>query len=196
MTVGGALAEASVAYARHAWLDAYTLLSRADGREPLAAEDLNRLATAAHLIGDSHAAGVAWERAYRAFVEHDQIAQAVRCSFWHALTLIQRGEHARGGGWLARGQSLLEQAEPDCAERGYLRLPVALQALDTAAPLPMRLMSILPVGRRLLTLQPASVRQVEHVFDMAARTSAGSPRSAMCCWRASTCPSTAPAWCR
>lgn len=134
MTVGDARAAARTAYERHAWAEAYNLLSSGDEQDPLAAEDLDRLATAAHLTGRFDAAGEAWERAHRAFIERGQVAQAVRCSFWHALTLMQRGEHARGGGWLARAHSLLEEAGLDCVERGYLRIPVALQALGSGDP--------------------------------------------------------------
>ncbi|BBZ62984.1 LuxR family transcriptional regulator [Mycolicibacterium monacense] len=132
--VRDARAEASTAYERHGWEDAYNLLSSADAQDSLAAEDLNRLATAAHLTGRFDAAGEAWERAYRAYVEHGHVAEAVRCSFWHALTLMLRGEHARGSGWLVRAQGLLEEAGLDSVERGYLRIPVALQALGGGDP--------------------------------------------------------------
>ena len=61
--------------------------------------------------------------------------------------------------------------------------------LGTSAPLPMRLMSIPPVGRALLTLQSPSPRQVDGVssrwFTRAPRTS---PRFAMFCWRVNGCP--------
>ncbi len=134
MTVRDARAAACTAYERHWWEDAYNLLSSADEQDPLAGEDLDRLATAAHLTGRFDAAGEAWERAHRAYVEHGQLAKAVRCSFWHAVTLMQRGEHARGGGWLARAQGLLEEAGLDSVERGYLRIPAALQALGGGDP--------------------------------------------------------------
>ena len=38
-------------FGRHAWADAFTLLSAADRESPLEAEDLERLATAAYLTG-------------------------------------------------------------------------------------------------------------------------------------------------
>lgn len=122
------------AYERLSWGDAYSLLSAANERDALPAEDLDRLAVAAYLTGRFDAAGQAWEHAYRAFIERDQVAHAVRCSFWHALTLVQRGEHARGGGWLARAQGVLEEAGLDCVEWEYLRIPVALRALDGGDP--------------------------------------------------------------
>jgi 2-hydroxy-6-oxonona-2,4-dienedioate hydrolase len=47
--------------------------------------------------------------------------------------------------------------------------------LGTSAPLPMRLMSIPPVGRALLTLQSPSPRQVDRVFAMVHESTAALP---------------------
>lgn len=127
-------ARGRAAYERWSWGDAYGLLSAANDHDPLPAEDLDRLAMAAYLTGRFDPAGQAWEGAYRAFIEHDQFARAVRCSFWHALTLVQRGEHARGSGWLARAQGVLEESGLDCVEWGYLRIPGALRTLDGGDP--------------------------------------------------------------
>lgn len=118
------------AYLRRAWRDAHRYLSTAERSESLEAADLDRLATAAYLIGRVDEADGTWERTHQAFLDRGATAPAVRCAFWLGLTLLLRGEHARGGGWLARAQHILENnAELDCAERGYLRIPVALQAL-------------------------------------------------------------------
>jgi DNA-binding CsgD family transcriptional regulator len=124
----------SGAYGQLAWRDAFTQLSAADQQGSLDAEDLDRLATAAYLIGrldDSHDV---WERAHRAFLDRGEAAPAARCAFWLGLTLVQRGEHARGGGWLRRARHILEDESLDCVERGYLRLPMALQTLDGGDP--------------------------------------------------------------
>lgn len=88
------------------------------------------LGTAAYLTGRVDAAAGAWERAHRAFAERSEVGRAVRCAFWLVLTFAQRGEHARAGGWLGRAQGVLEAARLDCVEQGYLRVPVALQALQ------------------------------------------------------------------
>ena len=125
------VAEGLMAYRRRRWTDAYTALTAADARDLLTAGDLDRLGTAAHLIGRPDAAADAWQRAYGGFLGDGQDARAARCAFWLALTLLQRGEHARAGGWLARAHSVLDAAGLECAERGYLRLPVALQALSS-----------------------------------------------------------------
>jgi len=38
------------------------------------------------------------------------VERAVRCAFWLAYALLNKGELARGGGWLARARRLLEAA--------------------------------------------------------------------------------------
>jgi DNA-binding CsgD family transcriptional regulator len=128
-SAGDAVTRGREAHRRRAWRDAYQHLSAADRQESLAAEDLDRLATAAHLIGHLDEAEGTWERAHHAFLDRGEKAPAVRCAFWLGLTLLLRGEHAHGGGWLARAQHILEDGALDCVEQGYLRIPSALQAL-------------------------------------------------------------------
>jgi hypothetical protein len=106
------------AYERRAWGDAYARLSAADEQSPLGAEDLDRLGMAAYLTGRLEPAADAWERAYRVLLEAGEVARAVRCAYSLGRTLLLRGEHARGGGWLARAQRALEEASLDCVERG------------------------------------------------------------------------------
>jgi DNA-binding CsgD family transcriptional regulator len=48
----------------------------------------------------------------------------VRCAFWIGVSLSMRGEMGPATGWLGRAQRLLERAEEDCVERGYLLIPV------------------------------------------------------------------------
>ena len=54
---------------------------------------------------------------------------AARCAFWLGMRLLNTGEMARGGGWLARAHGLLEGETRDCPEKGFLLLPAALQTL-------------------------------------------------------------------
>jgi DNA-binding CsgD family transcriptional regulator len=64
------------------------------------------------------------------------VERAARCAFWLAFGLLNRGELARAGGWLARARRLLDDGHLDCVEQGYLLLPVALERLaegDAAA---------------------------------------------------------------
>lgn len=58
MTTADALAVGRGSYSQRSWRDAYARLSAADSETPLPLEDLERLATAAFLIGkDSESVG-------------------------------------------------------------------------------------------------------------------------------------------
>jgi DNA-binding CsgD family transcriptional regulator/tetratricopeptide (TPR) repeat protein len=118
-------------YALRAWADAYTALSLADQEtSSLGAEDLERLALAAYLVGRDDEYLGTLERAHNAHVNAGQCAPAVRCAFWLGFRLLMRGEMGRASGWFARAQRLLERDARECAERGYLLLPVVEQRLD------------------------------------------------------------------
>lgn len=119
---------------RSHWGKAYAQLSAAERDTALGPEDLERLAVAAYLVGGDEASAVAWERAHRLFLERGEVARAVRSAFWLAFGLLNRGEMARGGGWLSRAQRLLDDHRLDCAERGYLLVPAALQTLEGGDP--------------------------------------------------------------
>jgi DNA-binding CsgD family transcriptional regulator len=117
------------AYASQRWGEAYTALSEAMNQTPRYAEDLERLAVAAYLSGRGDAATNALEQAHVAFRDAGEVSRSVRCAFWLGLLLIQSGQNAQGGGWLARAQRDLDRADLNCVERGYLLIPPALQAL-------------------------------------------------------------------
>jgi hypothetical protein len=54
---------------------------------------------------------------------------AARCAFWLGFTTLIQGETAQSGGWLARGQRLLDDGRHDCVERGYLLMLQALRRM-------------------------------------------------------------------
>ena len=124
----GELARGREAAGRLAWADAYTALSMADRSSSLAGEDLELLATAAYLLGRVEDCLRALQRAQQLHAERGELRRAARCAFWMAFHLSNQGELAQAGGWLARANRLLEH-EQECAERGYLLIPVALQHL-------------------------------------------------------------------
>lgn len=128
------LGQARSDFERRAWGEAYARFSAADRQQPLVAEDLERLAVAAQLVGKDEVSAVMWERAHRQLLERGDVALAVRCAFWLALGLFNRGEMARGGGWLGRAQRLVHDHELDCAERGFLLVPAALGILEGGDP--------------------------------------------------------------
>lgn len=114
-------------FERRAWREAYARLSAADQEEPLGSEDLERLATAAYLLGRDADCADLRTRAYRELLASGEAAAAARCAFWLAFGLLLKGERARSSGWLARAQRLLEDGRLDCVEQGYVLVPVALR---------------------------------------------------------------------
>ena len=136
MTSADALVQGRAAYGRQAWAEAYAQLAAADRESPLEPVDLVLFGMAAQLVGkDADSAGIS-ERAHHEFLRRGEIAGAVRCAFYLVMTLLNRGEVARGAGWLARARRLLDEGGLDCVERGYLLIPGALQSMaegDAAA---------------------------------------------------------------
>jgi DNA-binding CsgD family transcriptional regulator len=130
MTSTEVLTDARRSMKQRRWADACAQLLAADRDASLAPDDLERLAVCAYLTGEDRVCEGAWERAHHGFLASDNVARACRCAFWLAFGLLNRGEVARGGGWLARAQRLLDTHGLVTAERGYLGVPVALRALD------------------------------------------------------------------
>ena len=52
--------------------------------------------------------------------------RAVRCVSWLVFVLLNGGQFARSGGWLARARRLLDDGRRDCPELGYVLVPTAL----------------------------------------------------------------------
>jgi DNA-binding NarL/FixJ family response regulator len=131
---GDLLERGQRAFEGHAWPEAYDQLTAADRASPLPPEDLERAATAAYLAGHDRPSAELWSRAHQTHLDRGEFEQAVRCAFWLGFGLVQRGEMAQGGGWLARAQRLVDQHALDCVERGYLLLPEALMAAGSGHP--------------------------------------------------------------
>ena len=112
------------AYDRHDWSEAYEHLQGA--QEP---EDLDRLAVAAQLVGKDEEAGDLLQRAHNAYLKRGEILPAVRSAGNLVMNLMQRGDQAQAGGWLARCRRLLDDGKRDCVEVGYLIVPAALGTL-------------------------------------------------------------------
>lgn len=120
-----------------------------EGAAALGADDLERLAVAAHLVGRDDESGRAWERAHHERARVGDLDGAARCAVWLAIVLLLRGEIAKSGGWMARASRLVEEVG-DCLARGYLTMPEFLEALvsgdaQTALELATRMVD---AGRR------------------------------------------------
>jgi len=108
-------------YRGRAWERAFEELSAAEKRHDLDTADVERLATCAYLIGRADESADAWERAHLGHLRRGETVDAARCAFWASFVLLNRGELARGSGWVHRGQRLLDGDSSDCVELGYLR---------------------------------------------------------------------------
>jgi DNA-binding CsgD family transcriptional regulator len=122
------------AFDQRAWGSAFAELTTADAEEPIGQEDLERLAVAAHLLGKDQESATAWERAYHACLQADDPPRATRCAVQLGMEFVSRGENARGGGWFARAQQLVEEHQLHGVEAGYALVPVGLHCLYSGDP--------------------------------------------------------------
>lgn len=115
------------AYLRRAWLDAYKLFCLADEAAPLPTGDLESMGTAAYLIDRTDDGVRSFERAHHAELAAGRPVRAAWCAFWAGFGLAEMSEPAQAGGWFARAHRLLDRADADCVERGYLLIPAIIQ---------------------------------------------------------------------
>ena len=121
MTDTVALARGRAAFEREAWSEAYEQLLAADAKAPLDAEDLERLAAAAFLVGEDAASIDALTRAHHAFLDRSDAIAAARNAVRLAFTMFDRpAVQAQAAGWVARARRLFDECATDCAERGFL----------------------------------------------------------------------------
>jgi DNA-binding CsgD family transcriptional regulator len=121
-------------FAQKAWGEAYRLLDTADRSGTLAAEDLERLATAASLTGRDEQSEAVWARAHQYCLDRGDVEGAARCATWLGFGLFQRAAIAPASGWFARAERLLDEANIDCVVRGYLLIPSAIRHISQGDP--------------------------------------------------------------
>jgi DNA-binding CsgD family transcriptional regulator len=116
------------------WAESYRLFEAADHDALLEPEDLERFATAAYLLGREDASEASWERAHHRFLERGDFEGAARAACWLAVGLQLRGAMAPASGWFARAQHILDERRIECALRGYLLIPSAIQRIVQGDP--------------------------------------------------------------
>jgi len=134
------------AYARREWLDAYGALTSADRGATLGADDLERMATSASMLGHDDDHLLILERAHHAHVQASNVLPAARCACWLGITLLIRGETGAATGWLGRAQRMVDREPGDCAEQGYLLIP-SMMGLAEEGELDAAYAAALEVGR-------------------------------------------------
>src|SRR3990172_5417748 len=90
-------------FERRLWGGAFADLSAAHREGELEADDLERLAVAAYMVGRDDDCEEAWTSAHHAWSHRREAERAARCAFWQALGLFFRGDLAPATGWVARG---------------------------------------------------------------------------------------------
>src|SRR4029453_17863695 len=109
-------------------------LQAADRDAPLDADDLERLAIAAYLVGRDDECEAFTARAHQAFLDRGDCEGAARAAFWLGFALVGRGPVPPAPGWFARAGRLLDEGQRDCALRGYLLIPAAIACLAQGDP--------------------------------------------------------------
>jgi DNA-binding CsgD family transcriptional regulator/tetratricopeptide (TPR) repeat protein len=119
---------ARAAFDRHAWSETAARLEGPSADGELDVDDLERYATALHMLGRAEDAARTWERAHLVALRHGDVRRAIRSAFQLITNLGQRGELAQAGGWMGRVNRLLEALPDDCPERAIPLVPAALLA--------------------------------------------------------------------
>jgi DNA-binding CsgD family transcriptional regulator len=122
------------AFQKHRWTEAYERFRDADQRGGLPAADLERLATAEILTGGSTTGLDTLTRAHEEYLVMGDVEGAARCAGWMGMQLMFQGEPARAGGWLARGQRLVDELAEPSAVQGLLLIPEGLGKLYGGDP--------------------------------------------------------------
>lgn len=112
---------------KHAWLEAFDLLSEADAREPLSPDDLATMAEAAWWIGKNDACVGARERAFSSYLDQGNEVAAAGMAIALARDNKLKLEAGISRGWFLRAERLLTD-QPESAEHGWLLRMKAGQA--------------------------------------------------------------------
>lgn len=134
MTAETGIDQGRSAFREHRWTDAFESFRDADQRGGLPAPDLDRLAIAEILLGNTTAGLDTLTRAHEEYLVVGDVAGAAQCAGWMGMQLMNMGEAARAGGWFARGQRLVDELAEPSAVQGLLLLPMGLGKLYGGDP--------------------------------------------------------------
>ncbi|MEX0790636.1 MAG: DNA-binding response regulator, partial [Actinomycetota bacterium] len=126
-----ALGKAREAYGNRAWEPACLHFDEAAQSSSLETDDLDAYAISAYLAGQDMLSVELLTRSHKTYLDRGEVDKAVRSAFRLGMILMDGGDMAQGGGWLARAHRLLEERHLDCVEQGYLLIAAALQSLGS-----------------------------------------------------------------
>jgi DNA-binding NarL/FixJ family response regulator len=110
------------------WLSTYQTLVARDQESLLGQEDLDRLATAAYIVGRPAESVQYWTRTHQQCLTRKDIAGAVLAAFRLIMVLYEGEDVAPATGWISRAERLLE-GNNNSVERGYLEFLAGFQAI-------------------------------------------------------------------
>jgi tetratricopeptide (TPR) repeat protein len=113
------------AFAHRDWEAAWRLLSEADAREPLQAEDLERLGEAGYWTNRHDDSYGLQQRAYQAYLQAGDKPRAAYMALMLTIHYANRLEFAVAEGWFAKAERVLDD-EPECFSHGHLAVVATL----------------------------------------------------------------------
>jgi DNA-binding NarL/FixJ family response regulator len=125
------------AFAQRRWAEACEQFRAAAA---LDADDLERFATAAFLVGNDDESNELWARAHRSHLENQDPERAALAAGWLAFGYVNAGDMAQAGGWMATLLRVLGDEPPPCAAIALLATFEGLQRMfggDPEGALPM-----------------------------------------------------------
>ncbi len=134
MTELATLRRGRKAFERREWGESYRLLHAADRDAPLDAEDLERLAIAAYLVGRDEDCETFTARSHQILLYRGDLEGAARTAFWLGFALMGHGAVAPASGWFARAGRLLDEAKLDSVVSDYLLIPTAIRSIVQGDP--------------------------------------------------------------
>lgn len=127
MPGAGGVDEARTAYAAQEWRRASECYAATDA---LDAEDEDRQAICAMLLGRMEEYFALRERSYERRLADGDLAGAALAAFWAGMQRIVMGDTAVGGGWLARAGRLVAEDGTDSLAAAYLTVAGSFEAMS------------------------------------------------------------------
>ncbi len=116
------------------WRAEYAALSGADRDGTLSAEELERLAVAAGLLGREDEVVPLRERALGGYLDRGDLDAALRCGFWCGFHLQNRGDLAQARGWQQRMERLATPEALDGPTGALFRQVSAVRLMFAGQP--------------------------------------------------------------
>jgi class 3 adenylate cyclase len=110
-----------VAFARHAWQEAFDLLTRADAAAGLEGPDLESLSTAAFFAGRADLRPPTLERAFAAYQRTGEVVRAAFVALQVAIVFSWQGKTSVASAWARRAERLLN-GHAESYAHGFLAL--------------------------------------------------------------------------